>query len=67
MALEAQDFDVAEPEFVDAFTNAAHPAEQALDTEEIAFRVVLGHFDKKRAVAATEIDLQRILIAEDVV
>ena len=67
LAFESQDFDIGEPELVDVFADATHPAEQTLNTKEIAIRVVLGHFDEEGAIATTEVNFQGVVIAEDVV
>lgn len=57
-AFEAEEPDVREASFFDVLANLADAAEEALDAEEIALRVVGGEVEQERTVAAAEVDLQ---------
>ena len=66
MALEPEHHDIGESQFLNAFADTAHPAEQTFDTEEVAFGVVLGHFNEEGSIATAEVDFQGMVVTEDI-
>ena len=66
MAFEPQHHDVGQPQFLNAFADTTHSAEQSLHTEKVALGVVLGHFDEEGSIATAEVNLQGLVVTEDI-
>jgi len=67
LAFEPQHLGIGESKIVDFFANTPDAPKETLDSEEIAFRIVLRHLDEEGAITATEVDFHRVIVVENFV
>ncbi len=67
LAFEPQHLSIGESKIVDFFANTPDAPEETLDSEEIAFRIVLRHLDEEGAIATTEVDFHGVVVVENLV